>query len=241
MVSSDVRNATKMVSSDLLSTLAHEIRGPLSAMALSSELLLEGGESLSVPETRDLAQRIQRSVTWMQGIIENTLCDSQIRAGQLDLRTVPCDLTEIARDVLALLGPIASLQHHELELVIRGEPVLILGDYRRLSQALSNLITNACKYSHDGTPVRVVIEFRDSIARVSVMDRGPGLDVTSELLFRRHYRSDRARSSQVVGCGFGLSIVQAIVDAHGGSVGARNRTSGGAHFWFDLPVLNTTA
>jgi signal transduction histidine kinase len=177
----------------------------------------------------------------MQGLIENTLCDSQIRAGELSVRIDPCDLTEIARDVLELLGPIASLQNHELELVVRGEPVLIRGDYRRLSQALSNLVTNACKYSHDGNPVRVVIEFRDSVARVSVMDRGPGLDVTTELLFRRHYRSDRARTSQVVGCGLGLSIVQAIVDAHGGAVGARNRTCGGAHFWFDLPVLNTTA
>lgn len=223
-------------SRSLLSTMAHEIRGPLSAVALSSELLIEDLDALNADQVRSLAQRIHRGTIWLQGLIENILCDAAIRDDRLDLHLEPTDLMDVVHDATELLQPLLASRSQELRVVLDSAIPLVRADRRRVGQVIINLVLNASKFSPSGSPVTITLSVFQSAVRVSVTDRGPGLDVDSESLFDRYYRSAQARTAGIAGTGLGLAIVKTIVESHGGSVGATNRPDGGAHFWFDIPV-----
>ena len=225
-----------MTSPSLLSTMAHEIRGPLSAVALSSELLLDDLDALRPEQVRSLAQRIHRGALWMQGLIENILCDAAMREGRFDLNLETLDPMDIVRDVEELLQPLVSSRGQELRLVIDSALPAIRADRNRLVQVLVNLVLNASKFSPTATPVAIALGARNGSIRVEVTDRGCGFDADSTALFERYFRAERARHAGVIGTGLGLAIVKAVVDAHGGSVGAENRRDGGARFWFESPT-----
>ena len=116
-------------------------------------------------------------------------------------------------------------------------PVELMGDRDRLRQVLDNLLDNVRVHTPSGTPVRVTVESNHREVVLSVADAGPGL--SSEVagrMFERFYRGDPARSRGTGGAGLGLSIVSAIVEAHGGTVSAANADGGGAAFEVRLPV-----
>ncbi|MFN0074166.1 MAG: sensor histidine kinase [Chloroflexota bacterium] len=224
-------------SRSLLSTMAHEIRGPLSAVALSSELLLEDLDTMRPDQMRSLAQRIHRGALWMQGLIENVLCDAAIRDDRFELNLDWLDMTEVVREVQDLLEPLLAVRSQELRLVFDTSLPMIRADRRRLGQVLMNLLLNASKFSPAGSPVIVSLGASDAAVRVEVLDRGCGLDGEATALFEPYFRAEHARQAGVIGTGLGLAIVKAIVDAHGGSVGADNRHHGGARFWFEIPAV----
>jgi two-component system sensor histidine kinase KdpD len=100
-----------------------------------------------------------------------------------------------------------------------------------------NLIANASKYSAADTRISVRLTTQDGLVRVAVADRGPGLpQAGGARLFEPFYRGEEAATADPTGVGLGLAIVRAVVDAHGGKVGAANRRSGGANIWIELPV-----
>jgi two-component system sensor histidine kinase KdpD len=216
--------------------MAHEIRGPLSAVALSSELLMDDLEALGPEQVRSLAQRIHRGALWLQGLIENILCDAALREGRFELNLEPTDLMDVVHDVEELIQPLISSRGQELRLVVDSALPRVRADATRLSQVLVNLVLNASKFSPRATPVVIALRAQDESIRVEVADRGCGFDEESTALFERYFRSERARHAGVIGTGLGLAIVKAIVDAHGGKVGAENRRDGGARFWFEIPL-----
>jgi signal transduction histidine kinase len=224
-----------VTSRSLLSTMAHEIRGPLSAVALSSELLLDDLESLGPEQVRSLAQRIHRGTLWLQGLIDNILCDAALRDGRFELRLETLDVIDLVNEVQELLQPLVAGRGQKLGWVVDSPLPPVQGDRNRLSQVLLNLVLNASKFSPQGTPIVIALSAEKGTIRVNVMDRGCGFETEPAALFERFFRTERARHAGVIGSGLGLSIVKAIVDAHGGWVGAENRRSGGARFWFEIP------
>jgi signal transduction histidine kinase len=183
-----------------------------------------------------LAQRIHRGALWLQGLIENILCDAAMREGRFDLNLETTDVMDIVREVEELLQPLASSRGQELRLVVDSALPVIRVDRNRLGQVLVNLVLNASKFSPAGTPVVIGLSVRNGSIRVEVTDRGCGFDAESSALFERYFRAERARHAGLIGTGLGLAIVKAIVEAHGGNVGAENRRDGGARFWFEIPV-----
>jgi two-component system OmpR family sensor kinase len=116
-------------------------------------------------------------------------------------------------------------------------PARLLGDQARLRQAVDNLLDNARVHTPPGTPVRVAVEATDAEVLLSVTDEGPGLSPeVADRLFERFYRGDPARSRDTGGAGLGLSIVAAIVEAHGGTVTASSPDGGGSRFGVRLPT-----
>ena len=219
-----------------LATLAHEIRGPLSAVALSSELLMDDVDQLDAEQVRILARRIHRGTIWLQGLIENMLCDAAMREGQLRLAPESTDLVSLYREVEQLLEPLIRGRGQELRLVLRSPAPNVSVDRRRISQVLVNLLMNASKFSPTDSVIMVTIQLHGGSVRVAVSDRGVGLCEASVALFERFHRSENVLQAGIAGTGLGLSIVKGIVDAHGGTVGASNRRGGGARFWFQVPA-----
>jgi signal transduction histidine kinase len=224
----------------LLATVAHELRGPLSALETASELLDRDLESLDDEQIRLMVSGIRRRAVWMRGLLENLLCTAAIREGRLRVQSRPLDIVAAIGEVESVVRPLFDRKRQTIRVVAPPTYPLVEADAHRIAQVLLNLLSNAHKYASAGTQIEVAVSMRAGAARVSVSDRGPGLP---EAALRSAFRAyDRAGRSGGEGMGIGLWVVRSIIRAHGGRVGAFNREGGGATFWFELrPMVGRPA
>lgn len=226
----------------VLATVAHELRGPLTALAQSSELLAEDFLTLDPEQIKSMLGAMHRRTLWLQGLVENLLCAATIREGRLTLYRQSLSLADLLADVDAVVGPILEQRGQRLRVRMNQRLPEVLADSRRLGQVLINLILNASKFGVANTPIDVTISARDGAVRVSVADRGPGVSTDQvDRLFQPYYRAPATADNVKDGVGLGLSIVKSIVEAHGGEVGIQGRRGGGARFWFSIPTVGRAA
>jgi two-component system, OmpR family, sensor histidine kinase KdpD len=226
---------------NILSTVAHELRVPLTAMSSSAELLAEDAHVLDGQQVRAMASAIRRNALWMQGLVENLLCAETVRQGRFQIHPVALGLMDLLLEIRPVLEPLLARKEQQLRLIAR-HVALVSADSRRIGQVLVNLISNASKFADAGTPIVVVIATHGAWVRLSVADRGPGVPAgASERLFEPFYRTAAAARSGQEGVGLGLAVVKSIVEEHGGRVGVENRRGGGARFWFELPVFRSVS
>src|SRR2546422_151228 len=153
------------------------------------------------------------------------------------LEMEPIDLQAIATDAVADARVVAP--QRDINLASSGA-VVVNGDDTRLRQVLGNLVRNALVHTPPQTPIDISLSTEDSIAKLSVMDHGPGLPAEDiDRIFEPFYRADPSRSRDSGGAGLGLSIVIAVVTAHGGHVTVRETQGGGATLEVDLPLAGT--
>ena len=225
----------------VLATVAHELRGPLTALATSSELLAEDFAHLDPEQVKSMLEAMHRRTLWLQGLVENLLCAATIREGRLQLHCQPLSLADLLADVQAVVGPLLAQRGQKLRTRMPNKLPEVLADGRRLGQVLVNLILNASKFGPPNSSIDVTISARDGVVRVTVADRGPGVAPEhAERLFEPYFRAPGTAGSGKDGVGLGLSIVKSIVEAHGGLVGVETRRGGGAQFWFSLPAVDRT-
>jgi two-component system sensor histidine kinase KdpD len=233
----------------VFSTVAHELRGPLMALATSAELLVADFDSLGPEQVREMVAGIHCRALWLQELVENLLCAASLREGRLAMHLQPQNLLEVVAEVRQVVLPLLRRRDQRLRILQTAPTGLpeVQADGRRLGQVLVNLILNASKFSPPGTAVEVTLARRAGSLRATVADRGPGLPEGSiDRLFEPFFRAPstavvtravRLGATAPEGVGLGLAIVKEIVARHGGSVGAGQRRGGGARFWFDLPLL----
>ncbi|HYF09506.1 MAG TPA: PAS domain-containing sensor histidine kinase [Acetobacteraceae bacterium] len=220
---------------DFIAALAHELRNPLAPVNTAAEILARAG--LGDKPGRMVAV-IQRQVRHMARLIDDLLDAARIARGKLEIRSVPCDLAEVAAEVVEDLRP--TLEGAGTVVTLhRGGALRIEGDRVRLAQAIGNYVSNAAKFAPAG-PVRVDC-FADAAAGeavVSVTDQGPGIDAALlPQLFTPFLqgRQDMARTQG--GLGLGLSITRGIAELHGGRVLARSEgRDRGATFEIRIPL-----
>lgn len=208
---------------------SHELRTPVTAIAGYAELRRQGG--LEELEAEDRAwSRIESESGRMRSLIEDLLMLARLGESQM-LSVDDVDLAQIARDAATDHATIDS----ERPITVEGvEALTIQGDEQRLHQVVSNLLANVRVHTPPGTLVTVEVEDQNDWAVLRVIDDGPGIPPESlEHIFDRFYRADPSRSRRSGGSGLGLSIVQAIVEAHGGNVDVVNE--GGARITVQLP------
>jgi signal transduction histidine kinase len=226
----------------VLATVAHELRGPLTALATSSELLAEDFLHLDPQQVKSMLGAMHRRTLWLQGLVENLLCAATIREGRLQLYRQSLSITDLLADVDAVVDPLLAQRGQRLRVRIGSRLPEVLADSRRLGQVLINLILNASKFGAANTSIDVTVTARGGVVRVSVADRGPGVSLEqSQRLFEAYYRAPATAGSGKDGVGLGLSIVKSIVEAHGGLVGVDSRRGGGACFWFSIPSVGHSA
>lgn len=219
---------------DFLAMAAHDIRGPLTAIAGYTDLL---AFPASTSEGRDVAlAAIQAAIVQMDRLVEDIVDAGRLGAGAFRLRPEPLDLVALVRQVAG--GQQETSNRHR---ILLEAPERLDGEWdpTRLGQVMTNLISNAIKYSPDGGDVRISVRDEGEAVVVSVCDQGRGLrpaDVPH--LFRPFTRLLTAEEQATVdGTGLGLYISHGIVQAHGGSIWASSRGKGtGSDFCLRLPL-----
>lgn len=212
---------------------SHELRTPLASVRAYAELFERGAREHPDDLARAMAG-IDRESRRMGLLVDDLLLLARLDQGRA-LERRPLDLAELAReavDAARLLDPARRLDFHA------SGPVPIAGDRDRLRQLLDNLLANVRAHTPAGAGAGVRIEAgADGSALVEVADEGPGLSEEQEArVFERFYRVDPSRSRDAGGSGLGLSIVQAIAEAHGGTVTVARAAGGGACFRVLLPA-----
>ena len=218
-----------------VATIAHELRGPVSALETASELLDRDFDLLETTQVRAMVSGIHRKAVWMRSLLENLLVSAAVHEGRLSVHPRPLDIGEAIREAVDIAKPLFDRKSQSVTIQTVATCPLVEGDAHRIAQVLLNLLTNAHKYTEPGTAIEIDVATAPGVVRVSVSDHGPGLPNDEIARVFRAY--DRAGRSEGDGVGIGLWVVQSIVEAHGGEVGAFNRPDGGATFWFDLRTM----
>ncbi len=211
---------------------SHELRTPLTSIRGYAELLRRG--AADKPEDASLARRrIEEEAIRMSRLVDDMLLLARLDQGR-PLERAPVDLTVIARDTCLDAGAVAPQRKITVE--ADGE-VVVRGDEMRLRQVVANLLRNALVHTPAGSPIEVSVAQKNGSAVLTVADHGPGLVAgESARVFDAFFRSDPSRSRDRGGSGLGLSIVAAVVAAHGGDVQAAETAGGGATFRVELPL-----
>jgi two-component system OmpR family sensor kinase len=211
---------------------SHELRTPLTSIRGYSEMLRRGA-SRSATDAEVARRRIEEESVRMSVLVDDMLLIARLDQGR-PLESEPVDLQAIARDAAADARAVAP--QREVTLTAPGR-VVVKGDDTRLRQVVGNLVRNAIVHTPQQTAIEIAVSTVDGVGRVSVADHGPGLP-TEELdrIFEPFYRADPSRSRDSGGAGLGLSIVSAVVSAHGGHVTVSETRGGGATFEVELPL-----
>lgn len=223
---------------DLLRTMSHEMRTPLTAIMGYADLLQRNDAS---PETGEYAGVISRSARNLLGMINNLLDLARIEAGALQPQITQFDITEIVEDTVALLAPLAFEKRLEINtLIYHDVPARLRGDPLRIAQVLTNLLSNAIKYTEQGEViVRLLREKKDGDSlnlRLEVEDTGRGLDSEQQQKLFQAWRRFEVAGSSAGGSGLGLAIVHRLLDMLGGSIEVNSQPGSGSTFIAHLPV-----
>ena len=226
---------------ELLSTIAHELRTPLTAVRTSVGLLLDSAVEPSAEEHHALLDAIDRNATRMQRVVGDILDLARFRAGRVQLQLRRFDATELASSAISSLRPLAESRGQTIELIAPTSPVPVFGDFRRLEQALVNLLSNAEKYSPDGGPITVTVRSTGPEVSWAVADKGHGIKPEDRArLFEHFFVAGRDSREAAAGIGLGLPITLLIVEAHGGRIDVRSRPGRGSTFTLHVPATGPT-
>jgi len=236
--------------SEFAANVSHELRTPITNIKGYVETLLQIDDAEPV-QTRRFLEIVHRNTVRLSGIVEDilTLAFLEEPEARQSLAKEPIAVKEIVTQVVSDLGSAAALREMTLKVVY--DPALaILGNRSLLEQALANLVSNAIKYSSEGTGIRIVVEADGArtdaaesprLVRIAVSDSGPGI-ASKHLprIFERFYRVDKARSRTQGGTGLGLAIVKHIASIHGGRVEAESTVGVGSRFSLLIPSAAAT-
>ena len=229
---------------EFVAAAAHELRTPLTTLRMTLALLEEAAPSLTSRQLEMLATA-RIGCDQLASTVDEFLDLTRIEAGPLVLASDPIDVRGVVLELTRARGSRFAEQHIALDVDVDdgGAAVTLRGDRARISAALSNLLTNALKYTPAGGHARVAIETADDTVRFVVEDDGPGVPVElRERVFEKYFRVEqvRAEHSEVHGAGIGLHLCRQVAEGHGGRVRCEASPSGGARFVLSLPALRAT-
>jgi two-component system sensor histidine kinase KdpD len=228
-----VRIESERLRDVLLSAISHDFRTPLAAIIGAASTLRAGEAAPGDERRRALLDTLLHEAERMNRLIGNLLDLARFSEGAVELRRDPVAIDELVRAVLARLS--ALLASHPVALHLPAEPPLVQGDEVMLEQVLSNLVENVARHTPAGTPFEIAARVDDDVLEIVVRDRGPGFPPGEEARVFEQFHQARPESAQS-GFGLGLAISKAIVEAHGGTIAARNASGGGAELRVTLPL-----
>jgi heavy metal sensor kinase len=212
---------------------SHELRTPLAALRAEIEVALR--RERAPAEYQRTLEFNRHELERLSSLVENLLALAALDASQSRQAKAPVDLAVVCRDVAEQLAPLAAQQNVRLQLEL-SEHVAVPGDVFSLERAVRNLVENAIRYTPAGEEIVIRAAVNGGEARVEVIDAGVGI-APEDLprVFERFYRVDTSRNRAHGGAGLGLSIVKAIVEAHGGTVAVQSKLGAGSAFTLRLP------
>lgn len=222
---------------EFLAMLAHELRNPLAPIMVAAELL--GRKANDSEQVERTSAVILRQVQHLTGLVDDLLDVSRITRGLVVIDKQRVDLRSILAQSVEQVMPLIQARHHQLDLPLQTQALMVCGDTKRLIQVLANLLNNAAKYTPAGGVLQVEAGIEGEYVRVDVCDNGIGM--STELIaraFQLFAQAERDADRAQGGLGIGLAVVKQLVELHGGVISASSDGLGkGSRFTMRLPLV----
>ncbi len=228
--------------SEFMSTASHELKIPMTSIKGYTKLLQMSAAKISPEQQNEFLNIISNSVDRMAQLVNDLLDVSRIEAGRIRLEISNVQVADVIEDVATALRPHIERKQHELTLNVPDNLPELRADYNRIVQIVTNLVSNANKYTPSGGKITVTVERcqaaeMDGIA-VTVTDTGYGISEEDQIkLFTPFFRSPNQNIRDEPGTGLGLSITKKMIESHGGELNVTSRLGQGASFTFSLPLI----
>jgi PAS domain S-box-containing protein len=221
-----------------LATLAHELRNPLAPIRNAAQLLASA--KLGSEQLQWARSVIQRQVKHMALLLDDLLDVARITQGKLELKKQQLALNSVVESAVEAARPLLDRKSHRFTVTLPAEPVTLDADPLRLSQVLSNLLTNAAKYTDAGGRISLSGRVEDGRLCLSIKDNGIGIPAESlNGIFTMFSQVEGAAARSEGGLGIGLALVNGLVELHGGTIEAKSEGEGhGSEFIVRLPIVN---
>lgn len=225
---------------EFLAVVSHELRSPLNAILGWARLLRT--RKFDAATTERALETIERNTQNQVQLIEDLLDVSRMIRGNLQLVMAPVQLATVIETTINSLSPIAEAKQIQLSSKIERAEVQLLGDCNRLQQVITNLLTNAIKFTPDGGKVEICLQQDGTQVQIQVIDTGKGINADFlPHVFERFRRVDSSTTRSKDGLGLGLAIASHLVELHGGTISAQSPGEGlGATFTIKLPIFTQT-
>lgn len=221
----------------VISMAAHDMRSPLGVIMLYIDILRQELGASATPKLVYGLDMILSQVNWLRGLIYDLLSLEQAEQGRLLVNLETFNLNELVPNVLSGFQAMAAVDRIELNLYLPAEPVLLKADPERIKQVISNLLSNALKYSPEAGQVSLNLCQEAGYAVLDVSDTGRGMDANQiENLFRPYYRASEPERSRMMGIGLGLFIARTLVEMHHGTITVSSQPGHGTTFTVRLPL-----
>lgn len=222
---------------EFVNMVAHDLRSPMGIISGFADTLRLRWDLLSAPQRDEFLRTISRNVNGLSAMIEDMLDVARIESGDFSYNISPFALDELVRETTTEV--IRSFGRGETVIAVDEGIPMAMADQQRVWQVMTNLLSNACKFSENDESVTVRVTAEGPMLRVGITDHGPGVPRDD----RRHIFDKYARlpaapgRRQAKGTGLGLYICKLLVEAQGGHIGVEGGTGGGATFWFTVPTV----
>jgi signal transduction histidine kinase len=230
------RDRVERMKDDFVLTVSHELRTPVTVVKGFAEMLTEQRKTLNATQY-EAAEVIAESATQLQKMINDLLDLARSDAGKLRIEPKPISVRSLAQRVGRQMRPHFEERNQEFTVSVEKDLPEVEADADRVNQVLANLLTNANKYSPEGSEVRLAAGRVGEEVEFAVSDNGPGLgEEELEHVFDRFWRAESGETQSVGGTGLGLAIAKSLVELHGGAITANSTPGQGATFRFVLPI-----
>jgi signal transduction histidine kinase/ActR/RegA family two-component response regulator len=227
--------AEKTRRDQFLAMLAHELRNPLSPISAAATLLKMAKSDDAV--VTNASNIIARQVKHMASLVDDLLDVSRVTRGAVELKLAPLDLRQVIHDAVEQVAPLMAARRHALVVAELPEPITMLGDRERLVQIVTNLLTNAAKYTPERGHVELQLKLYDGQVAITIEDNGVGMapDFIPHV-FDIFAQAERTSDRTTGGLGLGLALVKSLLELHGGKVTCSSEGQGkGSKFTIWLP------
>ncbi|NQW16713.1 MAG: HAMP domain-containing histidine kinase [Chloroflexi bacterium] len=220
-----------------LSMISHELRTPLTIMNGFAEYLTINSEKNLTDAQLQYVGVMQKNGMQLSRLVDDLLDVARLESGRFELEIGEVNAIAHAREVLRGFKTIASAKQQTLNINIPDEVAWVSADRARLTQVITNLLSNASKYSAEGTDIDLTVSADDEKFTCSVRDHGIGMsDDALNNIFHQFYRAPELKSQNIPGTGLGLVIARSIIDQHGGEISVESTPDEGSEFTFWLPL-----
>lgn len=224
------------IKTEFLAMISHELRTPLTSIIGFTTTLLADDVAWKPEEQHDFIQTIEREANRLQELIDHLLDLSRLEAGMLPISLETHSLYEIMKDALPQFDILSSGRTLTMHLPINLPLVHV--DAKRIAQVLVNLVRNASTYAPEGTEISISARVRGDFIQINVNDQGPGIPSDEhKRVFKAFRRGMNVENSSGQGAGLGLAICKGLVEAHGGRIWIKKRSSPGATISFTIPLV----
>ena len=235
-----VRNITSFKELDVaktnfIATVSHELKTPLASSDFSLKLLEDGRNGKLTKDQKDLVHQLKQDNQRMLRILSELLNMSQVEAGKIQLEIKSVKPASIVNNAISTVNAPAKEKNIHFERNYNEELPTVRADAEKTGWVLNNFLSNAIKYSGDGSKITVSIKLVDGSLQFSVKDQGPG--IPEEYLPKIFERFFKVPGANKTGTGLGLAISKEFIEAEGGKIWVKSKQGEGSEFGFDLPIV----